>query len=108
MPNDGNRPERDNPLTAGPFRESDLTDLETRRDAYRLADGIAALIAGGPPRDEQVILIALVVTMMAICEEMDEEPDEVLLQIQELAEDGNLELDDDPAEGRFVHPAVRV
>lgn len=80
----------------------DLLDLDIRRDAKLLADGLADMV-GRSERYDSSVLIAAGVLFLAACEQVEiDDPSALLDQLAEVFPEGDMDLDDDPAHGRWV------
>lgn len=87
---------------ADPIAQDLLTDLETRREAVQIKAALDDILFHNE-RDEHAVLIATALAFQNACEMAELDEFDVLAQVLDTFPEGEVEMADDPAQGRFVH-----
>jgi hypothetical protein len=85
-----------------PIADALLSDLDTRRDAHLLKRSLDELL-NAAERDEHAVLIATALAFQDACEFAELDPFDTLVQVLDKFPEGEVNIDDDPARGQFVH-----
>lgn len=84
-----------------------IFNLDIRREASAIKQALMEVLEHGE-RFEYSVLIGTALAFAAACEEAEVDEFAVLEQVLDRFPDGEIDLSDDPAGGRFVHAPVRA